>query len=301
MEWVPAWEAGGYYKEAPEETAYAVQEGPPITPIQPAHIPWFAPKYMATTVPLRRVAPSAAAVPAPQNACFNRGDVGHYAPNCPHPRRQRGFVLLCKNCAQVNQVELSPDEKDEDDEWPDEETMLNLEKESGRCVELEETCRGLRISNENVQKVTVDLVVRLEKSREAYEAASKRSERLIITAEKQEKMHIEELAKLEARRAEEARIAEELRGKIAEAKTAEEDLRSKISEIEAKCEMEFRRAEELSASMLAGNQKHEEELKDWAKKLADCESAKSLEVKCKLKVESDCRRLRKQLGKAEMR
>lgn len=124
MEWVPAWEAGGYYKEAPEETAYAVQEGPPITPIQPAHIPWFAPKYMATTVPLRRVAPSAAAVPAPQNACFNCGDVGHYAPNCPHPRRQRGFVLLCKNCAQVNQVELSPDEKDEDDEWPDEETMV---------------------------------------------------------------------------------------------------------------------------------------------------------------------------------
>ncbi|OAE30298.1 hypothetical protein AXG93_3964s1110 [Marchantia polymorpha subsp. ruderalis] len=160
----------------------------------------------------------------------------------------------------------------------------NLEKESGRCAELEEACRGLRISNENVQKVTVDLVARLEKSREAYEAASKRAERLIITAEKREKMHIEELAKLEARRAEEARIAEELRGKLADTKTAEEDLRRKISEIEAKYEMEFRRAEELSASLSAGNQKHEEELVDWAKKLADCESAKSSEVECRLKV-----------------
>ncbi|OAE26891.1 hypothetical protein AXG93_4762s1010 [Marchantia polymorpha subsp. ruderalis] len=58
-------------------------------------------------------------------------------------------------------------------------------------------------------------------SREAYEAAIKRSERLITIAEKQEKKHVEELATLEARRAEEACIAEELRGKIAEAKTAE--------------------------------------------------------------------------------
>ncbi|OAE26803.1 hypothetical protein AXG93_2097s1110 [Marchantia polymorpha subsp. ruderalis] len=158
----------------------------------------------------------------------------------------------------------------------------NLEKESGRCAELEEACRGLRISNENVQKVTVDLVARLEKSREAYEAVSKRLERLIITAEKQEKMLIEELAKLKARRAEEARITEEFWGKLADTKTAEEDLRSKISKIEAKYEMEFRRAEELSASL--GNQKHEEELKDWAKKSADCESAKSSEIECRLKL-----------------
>ncbi|OAE18772.1 hypothetical protein AXG93_2396s1230 [Marchantia polymorpha subsp. ruderalis] len=86
-----------------------------------------------------------------------------------------------------------------------------------------------------------------------------------------------------------------------EAKTAEEDLCSKILEIEAKCEVEFRGVEELSASLSAGNQKHEEELADWAKKLVDCESAKSSEVECKLKVESDCRRLREQLGKAEMR
>ncbi|OAE34086.1 hypothetical protein AXG93_2891s1100 [Marchantia polymorpha subsp. ruderalis] len=34
VEWVPAWKVGGNYTEAPEETAYIVQEGPPITPIQ---------------------------------------------------------------------------------------------------------------------------------------------------------------------------------------------------------------------------------------------------------------------------
>lgn len=42
-------------------------------------------------------------------------------------------------------------------------------------------------------------------------------------------------------------------------------------------------------------------MKGWAKKLADCESAKSSEVECRLKVESNCRRLREQLGKAEMK
>ncbi|OAE32233.1 hypothetical protein AXG93_4525s1140 [Marchantia polymorpha subsp. ruderalis] len=109
---------------------------------------------------------------------------------------------------------------------------------------LEETCGGLRTSNENAQKVTVDLMSRVEKSREAYDAAVKRAERLIATTEKQEKKHIEDLATLEVRRAEEARIAEELWGKLA-------------------------------ASLSAGNLKHEDELKDWAKKLADCESAKS--------------------------
>ncbi|OAE34946.1 hypothetical protein AXG93_593s1020 [Marchantia polymorpha subsp. ruderalis] len=121
---------------------------------------------------------------------------------------------------------------------------------------------------------------RVKKSREAYDATVKRAERLIATAEKREKKHIENLAQLEVRRAEEARIADELRRKLAGTKTAEEDLRRQISEIESKCETEFRRAEELSASLSAGNQKHEDELKDWAKKLAEYESAKSSEVKC---------------------
>ncbi|OAE32386.1 hypothetical protein AXG93_3671s1050 [Marchantia polymorpha subsp. ruderalis] len=58
------------------------------------------------------------------------------------------------------------------------------------------TCGGLCFSNENAHKVTVDLMARLEKSREAYDAAVKRSERLIITAKRREKMHVKELAKL---------------------------------------------------------------------------------------------------------
>ncbi|OAE21954.1 hypothetical protein AXG93_242s1380 [Marchantia polymorpha subsp. ruderalis] len=124
-----------------------------------------------------------------------------------------------------------------------------------------ETCDGLCKSDKNGQKMTVDLLTR----------------------------------------AQEVCIAEELRGKIAEAKTAEEDLRRKVSEIEGKCEAEFRRAEELSASLTEGVRKHEEELANWAKKLTDCESAKTLEVECKLKVELVCRRLRKQLGKADMK
>ncbi|OAE19010.1 hypothetical protein AXG93_2839s1050 [Marchantia polymorpha subsp. ruderalis] len=163
---------------------------------------------------------------------------------------------------------------------------------SSPVEDLEETCGGLRISNENVQKVTVDLLARLEKFREAYDEAVKRSEQLIVTAEKRERNHVEEVAKLKTRRAEELRIAEELRGKIAEAKTAEEDLHCKISEIDGKCDAEFRRAEELSASLAEGVRKHEEELANWAKKLADCESAMSLEAECKLKFESECRRLR---------
>ncbi|OAE21825.1 hypothetical protein AXG93_1855s1060 [Marchantia polymorpha subsp. ruderalis] len=113
--------------------------------------------------------------------------------------------------------------------------QLSLTKESGRCAELEETCGGLRISKENGQKMIVDLLARLEKSKEAYDEAVKRLEWLITTAERRENMHVKKLAKVEARRAEEIRIAEELRGKIAEAKTAEEDLRSKIGRLQCVC------------------------------------------------------------------
>ncbi|OAE22965.1 hypothetical protein AXG93_1384s1010 [Marchantia polymorpha subsp. ruderalis] len=174
--------------------------------------------------------------------------------------RERAATLSTE-CAAVKATLQEREAQLREKETECEVLQLNLAKESGRCTELEETCGGLRKSNENAQKVTVDLIARLEKSREAYDEAVKRSERLITTAEKREKNYIEELAKLEARRAEEVRIAEELRGKIAEAKTAEEDLRSKILEI----------------------------------------AGKSSEVECRLKVESDCRRLREQLGKAEMR
>ncbi|OAE22795.1 hypothetical protein AXG93_2035s1790 [Marchantia polymorpha subsp. ruderalis] len=143
--------------------------------------------------------------------------------------------------------------------------QLNLEKESGHCAELEETCGGLRKSNENEQKMFADLLTSSLKPKS------------------------EEPKKF---------VSPKTFGKIAEVKKAEEELRSKIA---GKCDMEFQRAEELSASLAEENQKHEEELKNCAKKLADCELTKSSKIKCRLKVESECRRLREQLGKADMR
>ncbi|OAE22952.1 hypothetical protein AXG93_2997s1160 [Marchantia polymorpha subsp. ruderalis] len=161
--------------------------------------------------------------------------------------------------------------------------------------------REAQLREKEIECEILHLNLAKESGRETYDEAVKRSERLITTMERREKKHVEELAQLEARRAEEVRIAEELRSKIAEAKTAEEDLCSKISEIEGKYEAEFRRAEELLASLTEGVRKHEEELANWAKKLSDCESARTSEIECKLKVESECRRLREQLGKADMR
>ncbi|OAE30335.1 hypothetical protein AXG93_4201s1360 [Marchantia polymorpha subsp. ruderalis] len=182
-------------------------------------------------------------------------------------------AILAIECAAVKVTLQERESQLREKEIECEVLQLNMEKESGRCAELEETYGGLRRSNENGQKMTVYLLARMEKSSEAYDEAVKRSERLITTVERQEKNHVEELAKLEVRRAEEVCIAEELRGKIAEAKTAEEDLCRKVSEIEGKCEAEFQRAEELSASLTEGVRKHEEELANWAKKLTDCESA----------------------------
>ncbi|OAE31206.1 hypothetical protein AXG93_4240s1050 [Marchantia polymorpha subsp. ruderalis] len=106
-------------------------------------------------------------------------------------------------------------------------------------VALKEREALLREKEIECEKMTVDLLARLEKSREAYDEAVKQSEQLIVSPERREKNHVEELAKLEARRAEEVCIAEELRGKIVEAKKTKEDLPSKISEIADKCEAEI--------------------------------------------------------------
>lgn len=41
--------------------------------------------------------------------------------------------------------------------------------------------------------------------------------------------------------------------------------------------------------------KHKVNLADWMKKLMDCESAKSLEVECRVKFKADCDRMQNQL------
>lgn len=69
---------------------------------------------------------------------------------------------------------------------------LNLVKESDRCVELEQICSTLRATNENVQKVNVNLCGRLKTSKEAYEATVQRAEKSIATARKLKQLHTEE-------------------------------------------------------------------------------------------------------------
>lgn len=54
---------------------------------------------------------------------------------------------------------------------------------------------------------------------------------------------------------------------------------------------ELRRANELMTSLAEQMKKHEVKLVDWAKRLTDCKSAKSLEVECRVKLDADCNRL----------
>lgn len=57
----------------------------------------------------------------------------------------------------------------------------------------------------------------------------------------------------------------------------------------------LQRANELMASLEEQMRKHKVELADWAKKLTDCKSAKSLKVECIIKFEADCNQLQNQL------
>ncbi|OAE18725.1 hypothetical protein AXG93_4846s1160 [Marchantia polymorpha subsp. ruderalis] len=84
VEWVSMWETVRYYTDAVEETAYGVQEAPASYPIPPAHIPRYATKDMATTVPQRRI----------------------------------------KDDVQVNQVTLSPEKVRHDEALPYDEVMV---------------------------------------------------------------------------------------------------------------------------------------------------------------------------------
>ncbi|OAE22113.1 hypothetical protein AXG93_1175s1230 [Marchantia polymorpha subsp. ruderalis] len=84
----------------------------------------------------------------------------------------------------------------EDPDPPPPEEEVKSEIATKTSEELEEVCSSLRVTNENAQKMTMDLCGRLEKSKEVYEAAVKHAERLITTAGKWEQMHAEELARL---------------------------------------------------------------------------------------------------------
>ncbi|OAE19347.1 hypothetical protein AXG93_3548s1000 [Marchantia polymorpha subsp. ruderalis] len=83
--------------------------------------------------------------------------------------------------------------------------------------------------------------------------------------------------------------------KVAATKTDQVELRGRIVELTDAHSKELQRADELTARMAYVLRKHAVELADWAKKLADCESARSSEVECKtlkwLKLDSLERRL----------
>lgn len=67
--------------------------------------------------------------------------------------RERAAILSAKFAATKATLKEREDQLREK-EIECEVLQLNLAKESGRCAELEETCGGLRISNENGQKMT---------------------------------------------------------------------------------------------------------------------------------------------------
>ncbi|OAE29427.1 hypothetical protein AXG93_4548s1040 [Marchantia polymorpha subsp. ruderalis] len=154
--WALAWVTGGYYVKNAEDTAYAVQEGSPMTPIQRAHNPRYAPKKVATTVPQRRMMPPGATVRALPNAwltverwgitplialtyIWDMYQCANTAAECNQPRSPRaqvGFVTPpAKDDVQVNEVELSLVPKDEDNSWPDENTMGIVREETGKEME----------------------------------------------------------------------------------------------------------------------------------------------------------------------
>ncbi|OAE29337.1 hypothetical protein AXG93_3102s1640 [Marchantia polymorpha subsp. ruderalis] len=93
----------------------------------------------------------------------------------------------------------------------------------------EEKSKGVDVTFPDfLQDSVVPLLKYLDGKKEKYVV----SKEIVFYVElRWDKKYVEELAEVEAQRAEEVRVAEELRGKIAEAKTAEEDLHSKIAEI----------------------------------------------------------------------
>lgn len=63
------------------------------------------------------------------------------------------------------------------------------------------------------------------------------------------------------------------------------ELQSRIAELTDDRDKELQCADELTASLASVLRKHALELSDWAKKLADCEAARSSKVECKVRSE----------------
>ncbi|OAE30516.1 hypothetical protein AXG93_2862s1000 [Marchantia polymorpha subsp. ruderalis] len=88
---------------------------------------------------------------------------------------------------------------------------LNLVKEKDLCESIEQNCVSFQSDIENAQKATVDLRDRLEASKVAYTAESRRVDELTAYLAKRNQLHAAELAKEKELRAEEEQKAEDLR------------------------------------------------------------------------------------------
>lgn len=102
------------------------------------------------------------------------------------------------------------------------------------------------------------------------------------------------LAKEKELRAEEELRTEGLRQEIAAMKIESMELREKIVACTEAHNKELQRVNELMASLAKEMKKHEVELASWTE-LIECQTAKSSEIKCRLKLGADCDRLRDQL------
>ncbi|KAL3698608.1 hypothetical protein R1sor_012684 [Riccia sorocarpa] len=102
LEWVPAWDNYDCYYE--DDTVYAAQDIPiPTnpTPIPPVSINRYVPREMATNIPQRKIFQGPPKVPG---SCYNCGNLGHFAPNCPDPKRNVPYIPLCSNCRSQGHV-----------------------------------------------------------------------------------------------------------------------------------------------------------------------------------------------------
>ncbi|OAE33789.1 hypothetical protein AXG93_2337s1040 [Marchantia polymorpha subsp. ruderalis] len=160
VEWMPTWESRDYYVENAENTyaiqAYAIQEGPPLTSILPAHILRYAPKEVATTMPQRRMVPPRAMV--------------------------RFETPPGKDDVQVKKVDLSPEPKEEDNSWLDEDTLIGqVETRSAICKEKsspEKEKREKRITSAKESKPKGSLAKKEELRPKAPESSAKRDKPL---------------------------------------------------------------------------------------------------------------------------
>ncbi|OAE24638.1 hypothetical protein AXG93_4863s1010 [Marchantia polymorpha subsp. ruderalis] len=135
------------------------------------------------------------------------------------------------------------------------------------------------VSKEAGFYATIDLRDRLEISRVAFNKESRRLDELNADLAKRDHLHA---AEEKGCRPEEKRKAEELWRRIVALKVERMELRGSIeARIEAH-RRELQGSNELMANLVEQLRKHEVELANWAKKLTECESAKSLEVECRL-------------------